>query len=64
MMKLQDPKQTKMLIVTLPETTPVLEAARLRGMLAGPDRALGLDDASLAATGARHPLLAAVRRPI
>ena len=30
MMQLQDPAQTKVLIVTLPETTPVLEAARLQ----------------------------------
>src|SRR3546814_18174353 len=29
MMQLQDPKQTKVLIVTLAETTPVLEAANL-----------------------------------
>ena len=30
MMQLQDPKQTKVLIVTLAETTPVLEAAHLQ----------------------------------
>lgn len=30
MMQLQDPKQTKVLVVTLAETTPVLEAARLQ----------------------------------
>lgn len=30
MMQLQDPKQTKVLIVTLAETTPVLEAANLQ----------------------------------
>ena len=30
MMRLQDPKQTKIMIVTLPETTPVLEAAHLQ----------------------------------
>lgn len=29
MMQLQDPKQTKVLLVTLAETTPVLEAANL-----------------------------------
>ena len=29
MMRLQDPEQTKVLVVTLPETTPVLETARL-----------------------------------
>jgi arsenite-transporting ATPase len=33
MMRLQDPKQTKMLIVTLPETTPVLEAESLQADL-------------------------------
>ena len=30
MMRLQDPDRTRILIVTLPETTPVLEAARLQ----------------------------------
>ena len=30
MMRLQDPEQTKIVIVTLPETTPVLEAAHLQ----------------------------------
>jgi arsenite-transporting ATPase len=30
MMQLQNPKRTKVLIVTLAETTPVLEAARLQ----------------------------------
>ena len=30
MMRLQDPAQTKIMIVTLPETTPVLEAAHLQ----------------------------------
>ena len=30
MMQLQDQEQTKVLIVTLPETTPVLEAAHLQ----------------------------------
>ena len=33
MMRLQDAERTKILIVTLPETTPVLEAARLQGDL-------------------------------
>ncbi|MDD2545640.1 MAG: arsenical pump-driving ATPase [Burkholderiaceae bacterium] len=33
MMQLQDPKQTKVLIVTLAETTPVLEAAQLQADL-------------------------------
>jgi len=33
MMQLQDPKQTKVLIATLAETTPVLEAANLQSDL-------------------------------
>ena len=33
MMQLQDTKQTKVLIVTLAETTPVLEAANLQADL-------------------------------
>jgi len=33
MMQLQDPKQTKVLLVTLAETTPVLEAASLQADL-------------------------------
>ena len=33
MMQLQDPKQTKVLLVTLPEKTPVLEAANLQSDL-------------------------------
>ena len=33
LMQLQDPRQTKVLIVTLAETTPVLEAARLQADL-------------------------------
>ena len=33
MMQLQDPRQTKVLIVTLAETTPVLEAAGLQADL-------------------------------
>ena len=33
MMRLQDPTQTKIMIVTLPETTPVLEAAHLQNDL-------------------------------
>ncbi|HEY0920090.1 arsenical pump-driving ATPase [Devosia sp.] len=61
MMRLQDPAQTKILIVTLPETTPVLEAARLQDDL----RRAGIEpwgwvvNASLAATGTTHPILAA-----
>ncbi|MDP4032242.1 MAG: arsenical pump-driving ATPase [Pseudorhodobacter sp.] len=61
MMRLQDPVQTKMLIVTLPETTPVLEAARLQDDLgrAGIKPWAWVINQSLAATGTRHPLLAA-----
>ncbi|MED5810669.1 arsenical pump-driving ATPase, partial [Klebsiella sp. EMBS2024] len=33
MMQLQDPERTKVLLVTLPETTPVLEAANLQSDL-------------------------------
>lgn len=33
MMQLQDPERTKVLLVTLPETTPVLEAASLQADL-------------------------------
>ena len=62
MMRLQDPDQTKMLIVTLAETTPVLEAAALQEDL----RRAGIEpwgwviNSSLAAAGPRDPLL--VRR--
>ncbi len=60
MMRLQDPEQTKMLLVTLPETTPVLEAAALQEDL----RRAGIEpwgwviNASLAAAGPSDPLLA------
>lgn len=60
MMRLQDPKSTKMLIVTLPETTPVLEAEALQADL----RRAGIEpwgwviNSSLAAAGPRDPLLA------
>jgi arsenite/tail-anchored protein-transporting ATPase len=61
MMRLQDPEQTKILIVTLPETTPVLEAARLQDDLrrAGIEPFAWVVNASLAATGTSHPVLAA-----
>lgn len=61
MMRLQDPKYTKMLIVTLPETTPVLEAEALQADL----RRAGIEpwgwviNSSLAAAGPHDPLLAA-----
>lgn len=57
MMRLQDPEQTKILIVTLPETTPVLEAARLQGDLkrAGIKPYAWVVNSSLAATQVTHP---------
>jgi arsenite-transporting ATPase len=59
MMRLQDPSQTKMLIVTLAETTPVLEAARLQEDLrrAQIEPWAWVVNASLAAAGPREPLL-------
>ena len=61
MMRLQDPEQTKILVVTLPETTPVLEAARLQEDLgrAGITPFGWVVNSSLAAAGTTHPLLAA-----
>jgi len=61
MMRLQDPEQTKILIVTLAEMTPVLEAARLQEDLrrAGTTPFGWVINASLAATGTAHPVLAA-----
>jgi arsenite-transporting ATPase len=64
MMRLQNPEMTKILIVTLPETTPVLEAARLQEDLkrAGITPWGWVVNASLAATGTTHPILAARAR--
>lgn len=61
LMQLQDPKRTKMLIVALPETTPVLEAAALQADLrrAGIEPWAWVLSASLAAAGPTDPLLAA-----
>ncbi len=61
MMRLQDPEQTKMLLVTLPETTPVLEAAALQEDLrrAGIEPWAWAINASLAAAGPHDPLLVA-----
>ena len=61
MMRLQDPERTRILIVTLPETTPVLEAARLQEDLkrAGITPHGWVVNSSLAATGTTHPVLAA-----
>lgn len=59
MMQLQDPKQTKVLIVTLAETTPVLEAANLQSDLrrAGIEPWAWIINNSLAACSPESPLL-------
>ncbi len=59
MMRLQDPEQTKILIVTLPETTPVLEAAHLQDDLrrAGIEPWGWIVNASLAAAKTSNSLL-------
>jgi len=59
MMQLQDPKQTKVLIVTLAETTPVLEAAGLQADLrrAGIEPWAWVINQSVAAASPTSPLL-------
>ena len=59
MMQLQDPQQTKVLIVTLAETTPVLEAANLQEDLrrAGIEPWAWIINNSLAACAPASPLL-------
>ena len=59
MMQLQDTKQTKVLIVTLAETTPVLEAATLQADLrrAGIEPWAWIINSSVAATSAKSALL-------
>ena len=59
MMQLQDPKQTKVLIVTLAETTPVLEAANLQSDLrrAGIEPWAWIINNCIAASHPRSPLL-------
>lgn len=59
MMQLQDPKQTKVLLVTLAETTPVLEAANLQADLrrAGIEPWAWVINNSLAASAAQSELL-------
>lgn len=61
MMRLQDPEQTKVLLVTLAETTPVLEAAHLQEDLrrAGIEPWAWLINNSLAAAQPSDPLLLA-----
>ncbi|MFO0093290.1 MAG: ArsA-related P-loop ATPase, partial [Gemmatimonadaceae bacterium] len=62
--RLRDAHYTKMLLVTLAEATPVLEATRLQDDLrrAGIEPFGWVVNASLAASGTRHPLLAARAR--
>lgn len=57
--QLQDPKQTKVLLVTLAETTPVLEAVQLQADLrrAGIEPWAWLINNSIAATTVHSPLL-------
>lgn len=59
MMQLQDPKQTKVLLVTLAETTPVLEAANLQADLkrAGITPWAWVINHCVAMAGATSPLL-------
>ena len=59
MMQLQDTKQTKVLIVTLAETTPVLEAASLQSDLrrAGIEPWAWIINTSVAAASVKSPLL-------
>jgi arsenite/tail-anchored protein-transporting ATPase len=60
MTRLRDPEHTKVLIVTLAETTPVLEAAELQADLrrAGIEPYAWVINASLAAAGTSDPVLA------
>jgi arsenite/tail-anchored protein-transporting ATPase len=69
MMRLQDPAHTRILIVTLPETTPVLEAEDLQSDLrrAGIEPYAWIINQSLAAAETTDPLLmarAASERPL
>jgi arsenite-transporting ATPase len=59
MMQLQDPKRTKVVLVTLPETTPVLEAAELQDDLRRADIEpwAWIINNSIAATQTSSPLL-------
>lgn len=59
MMRLQDPAQTRIMLVTLPETTPVLEAAHLQNDLqrAGIEPWAWIVNSSLAAAQTCQPLL-------
>jgi len=59
MMRLQDPEQTSVVIVTLPETTPVLEAEHLQNDLrrAGINPSSWIINSSLSVSETKHPLL-------
>jgi arsenite-transporting ATPase len=59
LMRLRDPAQTKIIVVTLPEPTPVSEAAQLQADLrrAGIEPFAWVINASLAASGTHDPLL-------
>ena len=59
MMQLQDPRQTKVLLITLAETTPVLEAANLQSDLrrAGIEPWAWVINNSVAAANPLSPLL-------
>jgi len=58
--RLRDPAYCRVLVVTLPETTPVAEAERLQADLrrAGIEPFGWVINASLSAAGTRHPVLA------
>jgi arsenite-transporting ATPase len=58
-MRLQDPAYTKIILVTLAETTPVTEAAQLQADLrrAGIEPFAWVINSSLAASGTNDPLL-------
>jgi arsenite-transporting ATPase len=64
MMQLQDPKQTKVLLVTLAETTPVLEAANLQADLqrAGIEPWAWIINNSVAAASLSAPVTSALLR--
>jgi arsenite-transporting ATPase len=64
LMSLRDPQHTKVILVTLPETTPVLEAASLQADLrrAGIEPYAWVVNNSLAAAGSRDPVLRARAR--
>ncbi len=59
--RLRDPEFARVIIITLPETTPIHEAARLQADLrrAGIEPYGWLANASLAQTGTDHPILRA-----